>query len=82
MRGVGGMARAEGRVIRRHYNRAILFGHRRDRVGIVGVGQMFLGVQICGEHEGLPVAWRDESTAAIAYRELMATAAAAAYIEG
>lgn len=82
VRGVGRVARAETRVVHRHHDRAVLLGHRRDRVRVVGVGQVFLGVQVRGEHQGLPVAARrDESAAAVAYRELMAAAAAAAYIE-
>lgn len=77
------MARAEvRRVVHRHHDRAVLLGHRRDRVRVVGVGQVFLGVQVRREHQGLPVAARrDESAAAVAYRELVAAAAAAAYIE-
>lgn len=77
------MARAEvRRIVHWHHDRAVLFGHRCDRVRVVGVGQVFLGVQVRGEYQGLPVAARrDESAAAIAYRKLVAAAAAAPYIE-
>lgn len=82
VRGVRRVARAEVRV-HRHDDRAVLLGHRRDRVRVVGVRQVFLGVQVCRQHEGLPVAaWRHEApTAAIAYRELVAATAATAQIE-
>lgn len=32
------VTRAEIRVVHRHHDRAVLLGHRRDRVRIVGVG--------------------------------------------
>lgn len=40
-RGVGRVrrvSRAEIRVVHRHHDRAVLLGHRRDRVRVVGVG--------------------------------------------
>jgi len=83
VRGVGRVPRAEIRVVHRHHDRAVLLGHRCDRVRVVGVGQVFLGVQVRRQHEGLPVAaWRYEASAtAIAYRKLVAATAAAAQIE-
>lgn len=83
MRGVGRVTRAEIRVVHRHHDRAVFLGHRGDRVRVVGVGQVFLGVQVRRQHEGLPVAARryEASATAIAYRELVAATAAAAQIE-
>lgn len=83
VRGVGRVARAEIRVIHRHHDRAVLLGHRCYRVRVVGVGQVFLGVQVRRQHEGLPITARryEASAAAVAYRELVAATAAAAQIE-
>lgn len=83
VRGVGRVARAEVRVVHRHDDRAVLLGHRRDRVRVVGVRQVLLGIQVCRQHEGLPVAARryEAPTAAIPYRKLVAATAAAAQIE-
>ena len=83
VRGIGRVTRAEIRVIHRHHDRAVLLGHRCNRVRVVGIGQVFLGVQVRRQHEGLPVAsrWYETSATAVAYRELMAATAAAAQIE-
>lgn len=46
VRSVGRVTRAEICVVYRHHDRAVLFRHRCNRVRVVGVGQVFLGVQI------------------------------------
>lgn len=83
MRGVGRVARAEIRIVHWYHDRAVLLGHRCDRVRVVGVGQVFLGVQIRRQYKGLPITARryEASATAIAYRELVAATAAAAQIE-
>lgn len=83
VRSVGRVTRAEIRVVHRHHDRAILLGHRCDRVRVVGVGQVFLGVQVRRQHERLPVAARryEASATTIAYCELVTATAAAAEIE-
>lgn len=71
------------RVVDGHDDRAILLGHWRDRVRVVRVWQVFLGVEERRQDQRLPVAsWRSDETApAISDRELMATAAASTEIE-
>lgn len=83
VRGVGRVTRAEIRIIHRHHDRAVLLGHRCDRVRVIGIGQVFLGVQVRRQHKGLSVAsrWYETSATAVAYRELVAATAAAAQIE-
>lgn len=83
VRSVGRVTRAEICVVHRHHDRAVLFRHRCNRVRVVGVGQVFLGVQIRRQYERFPVAARrhEASATAIAYRELVAATAAAAQIE-
>lgn len=83
VRSVGRVTRAEICIVDRHHDRAVLFRHRCNRVRVVGVGQVFLGVQVRREDERFPVAARryEASATAIAYRELVAATAAAAQIE-
>lgn len=71
------------RVVDGHNDRAVLLGHRRDRVRVIRVRQVFLGVEERGQHQRLPVTagGPDETAPAISDRELMATAAAPAKIE-
>jgi len=77
------MTRAEIRIIHRYHDRAVLLGHRRDRVRVISVGQVLLSVQVRRQDEGLPVTTRRYETPAstIPYRELMAATTAAAQIE-
>ena len=85
-RGVRRVRRVPGpkiRVVDRHDDRAVLLGHRRHRVRVVGVRQVFLRVEERRQDQRFPVATRrpDETAAAVSDRELMATAAASAKIE-
>ena len=85
-RGVRRVGRVPGpkiRVVDGHNDRAILLGHRRDRVRVVGIRQMFLSVEERRQDQRFPVASRrpDETTTAISDRELMATTTASAKIE-
>lgn len=72
------MSGAEIRIVTGDDYGAVLLGHRRDSVRVVGVGQVFLGVQVRREHQRLPVPsrGRDETAAAVPYGELVAAAAA------
>lgn len=77
------MPGAKIRVVDGHNDRAVLLGHGRDRVRVIRVRQVFLGVEERGQYQRLPVtAGRpDETSPAVSDRELMATAAAPTKIE-
>lgn len=80
VRGVRRVPRAKIRIVTGHHDDTVLLGHRRDRVRVVRVRQVFLRVEERRQHQRLPVAAgrRDETAAAVPNSELMAAAAASA----
>lgn len=83
VRRVRGMPGPKVRVVDGHDDRPVLLGHGGDRVRVVRVRQMFLGVEERGQNQRLPVAARrpHETSPPVSDRELMATAAAPPKIE-
>lgn len=67
------LARTQISIVHRHDDGSVLLGHGRDRIRVVRIRQMFLGVEVRGEDQRLAIAARNaEATASVAYRELNA----------
>jgi hypothetical protein len=81
--GVGGVSGAEARVVHGHDDGPVLLGHGRHRVRIVRVRQVFLGVEVRREDEGLAVPARraHEAAPAVADGELVAATTSSAQVK-
>lgn len=77
------MSGPEARIVNGNDDGAVLLGHRGDSIGVVGIGQMLLGVEVSRKNEGFSVPARrsNETTPTIAYRELMASSTPSSQIE-
>ena len=83
MGSVGRVSGAEACVVHRYDDRAVLLRHGRHGVGVVGVGQMLLGVQVRRQHQGLAITAgsADQASATVSHGVLVTAPTAPTQIE-